>query len=59
MSQVCRKNAYLRLNWAFSPQVRTCDAGVRLTSQFVGRRARFTPFFAPHVPNSGTSGAPC
>ena len=31
-------------------QVRTCAREVRLTSQKEGRRARFTLFFAPHVP---------
>ena len=42
----------------FSPQVRTCDRGVRPTSLKEGRRARFTPLFAPHVPLFRTSGAP-
>ena len=32
--------------------------GVRPTSPKIGRQERYTPLFAPHVPKSGTSGAP-
>ena len=39
-------------------QARTCAGEVRLSSQKGGRRARFTLFFAPHVPKRGTSGTP-
>ena len=41
-----------------SSQVRTCDVKVRPTSLKVGRQAHFTPFFAPVVHKTGTSGAP-
>jgi|GEM_PF-3787489 len=39
-------------------QVRTCAVKVRPTSLNMGRQAQFTPFFAPIVHKTGTSGAP-